>query len=185
MPQSYLTFVSGTLYNLDTMELWRDMKLEEEAEEGIVFNDLQAHNANYTVAGVTYADGLFMQCEITFENTGSNYSVKLINSNNDIFDEDGGILVATPGLTIIPGNAAGLVLTDVNVPALSTDEAEQLEDMWTRLFGGRLYMDPTGKEVITSSTGGAYSEAAIYSDDGATAYDGTSGVAKRDDHVKP
>jgi len=64
--------------------------------------------------------------------------------------------------------------------------SQEMIDMWTRLFGGRLYVNPaTGKEVITDSTGGAFSEADVFSDDGATAYDGTVGVARRDDHVKP
>jgi len=112
IPQSDLDFISGTLYELDTMAFWNEMKALEDGVEGIVFNDLQAHFANYTVAGVTYADAVFMLCEVTFENTGSNYSVKLVGSNNDIFDEDNGILVATPGLTIIPTNAAGLIIVE-------------------------------------------------------------------------
>jgi hypothetical protein len=59
-------------------------------------------------------------------------------------------------------------------------------DMWTRLFGGRLYVDPsTGKEVIRDDAGVLFSEADAWSDDGVTPYDGTVGVARRDDHVKP
>jgi hypothetical protein len=114
IPQADLSFISGTLYELDTMAFWDEMKTNEEDSDGIVFNDLQAHNPDYTVAGVNYADAVFMLCEVTFENTGSNYSVILAGSNNDIFDEDNGILVATPGLTIIPTNAAGLIITDTS-----------------------------------------------------------------------
>lgn len=63
--------------------------------------------------------------------------------------------------------------------------SQEMIDMWTRLFGGQLYQDPTGKEVIRNSTGGTYSEANTYSDDGTTPYDGTVGIARRDGHVKP
>ena len=129
IPQSYLTYVSGTLYELDTMAFWDDMKALEDDEDGIVFNDLQAHFSNYTVAGTTYADAVFMLCEVTFENTGSNYSVRLIGSNNDIFDEDNGILVATPGLTIIPGNAAGLIIAETGTSGLTPAESQALLDI--------------------------------------------------------
>lgn len=65
-------------------------------------------------------------------------------------------------------------------------QADELVDIWTRLFGGRLYVDPvTAKEVISDALGTVYAEADVWSDDGATAYDGTAGIARRDDHVKP
>jgi hypothetical protein len=64
--------------------------------------------------------------------------------------------------------------------------SQEMIDMWTRLFGGRLYVDPsTGKEVIRDDAGVLFSEADAWSDDGVTPYDGTVGVARRDDHVKP
>ena len=63
---------------------------------------------------------------------------------------------------------------------------QEITDIWTRLFSGQLHTDASiGKEVIKDAVGAAYSEADIWSDDGATAYDGTAGVARRDGHVKP
>ena len=63
---------------------------------------------------------------------------------------------------------------------------DELVDIWTRLFGGKLYVDPaTAKEVISDALDVVYSEADVWSDDGVTAYDGTVGVARRDDHIKP
>lgn len=71
-------------------------------------------------------------------------------------------------------------------PSLTPAESEQLDDMWTRLFGGKLYVDPvTAKEVIRDTLDAIYSEADVWSDDGSTPYDGTVGVARRDEHVKP
>jgi hypothetical protein len=63
---------------------------------------------------------------------------------------------------------------------------EEITDLWTRMFGGEFYANPTtGKEVLKDAQGNAYSEADAYSDDGNTAYDGTAGIARRDPHVKP
>jgi hypothetical protein len=148
IPQSDLDFISGTLYEFDTMAFWAEMKTNEEDSDGIVFNDLQAHFANYTVAGVNYADALFMLCEVKFEDTGSNYSVKLIGSNNDIFDEDGGILVATPGLTIIPTNAAGLIIVE------TADAADINAKLATLLAAQDLTNEQANAEHITADSSG-------------------------------
>jgi hypothetical protein len=65
-------------------------------------------------------------------------------------------------------------------------QADELVDIWTRLFGGRLYVDAvTAEEVIRDALGVVYSQANIWSDDGSTPYDGTLGVVRRDEHVKP
>jgi hypothetical protein len=143
IPQADLSFVSGTLYEFDTMAFWAEMKTNEEDIDGIVFNDLQAHNPDYTVAGINYADAVFMLCEVTFENTGSNYSVKLVGSNNDIFDEDNGILVATPGLTIIPTNAAGLIIVE------TADAADINAKLTTLLAAQDLTNEQTAAQHIT------------------------------------
>jgi hypothetical protein len=130
------------------MAFWAEMKTNEEDSDGIVFNDLQAHFADYTVAGVNYADALFMLCEVKFEDTGSNYSVKLVGSNNDIFDEDGGILVATPGLTIIPTNAAGLIIVE-------TADAAAIDAKLALLLAAQdLTNEQANAEHITSRSSG-------------------------------
>jgi len=129
IPQSYLTWITGALYELKSMQFWADLKSEEWSETGIVFSDIQAHNPDYTVVGVNYADAVFMLCEVEFENTGSPYSVRIAESNNDIFDVENGILVPTPGVTVIPGNSAGLVITDKS--GLTTEESQALLNIET------------------------------------------------------
>jgi hypothetical protein len=65
-------------------------------------------------------------------------------------------------------------------------QVDEVVDIWTRPFGGRLYVDDaTAEEVIRDALGTVYSKAKIWSDDGTTPYDGTAGVARRDEHVKP
>ena len=188
IPQSDLSLVTGALYDFDTDAHRLELKAIEASEAGIVFIRTHNHNTAVTIAGVTYARTVEMLngYSITFEDTGSAYAIRYVGSNNNLFDVENGILNVTAKVSYIPGNSAGLIATDVNVPALSTGESEQLADMWTRLFGGRLYENPvTGKEIISGSTGAAYSEADVWSDDGVTGYDGTAGIARRDGHVKP
>lgn len=112
IPQADLTFISGALYELDTLAFFAALKALEASEEGMPFGDLQSHNADYTVAGTTYADSLQMLCQVQFEDTGSAYSVRLAGSNNDIFDVENGVLVPTDKVTVIAGNSAGLVVVE-------------------------------------------------------------------------
>jgi hypothetical protein len=112
VPQSYLTLVSGQLYELDTLAFWAELKALEASEVGIVFDDLQAHNADYTVAGTTYADSVFLKCQVTFEDTGMPYSIRLVGSNNDIFDVEADIYQPVGNIVLIPGNSAGLVIVE-------------------------------------------------------------------------
>ena len=123
IPQDYdhLTLVPGTgsppngSYTLDTYALWQDLKALEASEDGIVFADLQTHNAKYTIAGTTYADAIGFLCELAFYNPVANedWSVILEGSNNDLFDIVNGIYVPEKGtghITVVPGNSAGLVV---------------------------------------------------------------------------
>lgn len=117
IPQDYdhMNEVSaGVLYELDTDALWADLKALEESEVGIVFKDLQARNAAYTVAGTTYAPAVFMQCDVTFEDLGALavYTVQLVGTNNDLWlpKNAGGNLVTQPNVVVSPGNSAGLQL---------------------------------------------------------------------------
>ena len=183
VPQADLTLVSGTLYDLDTDAFRLELKSLEDDEQGMVWPDTHIHNPEVTISGTTYARQVIILAPYTvkFEDTGSAYTVRTIGSNNNILDLGAGILTPTPLVTYFSTNAAGLVS-----PAGQDALTDQMLDIWTRLFGGRLYVNPTtGKEVIKDSLGSAYSEADIYSDDGVTAYDGTTGVARRDEHVKP
>jgi hypothetical protein len=186
VPQSDLSFVSGTLYDLDTNQLRLDLKSIEDSEDGMPFERITTHATEVTVAGVTYARTIEIinGYSLFFEDTGSDYQIRFQGSNNNFFDQENGILVPTPHVSYIPGNSAGLIVTSTS--GLTPTELQYIVDVWTRLFGGRLYVDPaTGKEVIRDNLGNLFSEADVFSDDGITPYDGNLGIARRDDHVKP
>ena len=110
--QADLTFISGTLYDFDTAQFHLDLREYEISVPGAFASITHTHNPEVTVAGITYARvvEIVNGYSITFEDTGSAYSVRLINSNNNIFDIDNGILNPTALLSVVPTNAAGLIL---------------------------------------------------------------------------
>lgn len=111
VPQADLTFVSGTLYELDSNQFRKDVMAVLDDETHIWMPDAFTHNTEVTVAGETYARIIeFINgYSITFENTGSAYTVKIVGSNNNIFDVDNGILNPTSLVTVISTNSAGLI----------------------------------------------------------------------------
>lgn len=109
IPQADLTFVSGTLWTLDTDAVRKECWDLLSSEPYIWLQPCYDHNAEYTVLGVVY----FRKVEwingfsIVLENTGSAYSVSFEGSNNNMFDIENGILIPTPLVTVIGNNSAG------------------------------------------------------------------------------
>jgi hypothetical protein len=110
VPQSYLTNITGTLYELDTNQFRLDLKALEDDEAGMPFPDTHRHNTEVTVVGVTYARviEIINDYSITFED--GQYSVRLAGSNNNFFDVENGILNQNQ-VQVIAQNAAGLIVT--------------------------------------------------------------------------
>ena len=110
IPQADLTFVSGALYELDTDQFRKDVMTLLASEDYIWMDDAYSHNGEVTVAGTTFARTLeFINgYSITFENLV--YSVRLVGSNNNIFDVENGILNPSGNVTVIAQNSAGLVV---------------------------------------------------------------------------
>jgi len=117
VPQSDLTNISGSLYELDTDVLRNDLKTLEASEEGIVFQDTHKHSTSVTVAGTTYARTIEILNSTNSSNTDvyevffnpdTQYSVRLTGSNNNIFDLQNSIL-ANATTQVIPTNSSGLI----------------------------------------------------------------------------
>ena len=126
IPQSYLANVTGTLYKLDT-DAFR-LKLKDiEDDEGIPFPDTHRHSTTVTVAGTTYARAIEIipPYSITFEDL--QYSVRLDGSNNNFFDVEGGILNQNQ-VQVIPGNAAGLIVSGSGVT--EQDKTDIVAGVW-------------------------------------------------------
>jgi hypothetical protein len=104
VPQSYLTHISGALYELDVDQLRLDLKDIEDSEEGMAFPDTHRHNTAVTLSGVTYARTveIINGYTVTFEN--GNYSVRCVGANHNIGD-----VKNVNSVSLIIGNAAGLI----------------------------------------------------------------------------
>lgn len=107
---TFMSLVTGTLYEMDTNAFRLALKDEEDGEVGIVFDDTHDHNTTYTVAGVTYARKfeIINGYQVEFDDTGGAWSCRLAGSNNNIFDVENGVLVQNT-VQVIPGNSAGLI----------------------------------------------------------------------------
>lgn len=106
VPQSFLTYVSGVSYTLDTNTFRLALKDIEGSEDGIVNLPTHRHNTQVVLGGVTYAQfiEIINGYTVTFEETGTPYKVSLIGSNNNILD------VTNLGtVQIASSNSAGLV----------------------------------------------------------------------------
>lgn len=118
VPQSDLTLVSGSLYEHDTDAFWDELKAWEANVTGIVFQDMQSHNPDYTVGGVTYAPKVEVLNATNSSNTDvyeifyspdTSYAVRLTGSNNNLFDKENAIL-ANANVQVLGQNSAGLII---------------------------------------------------------------------------
>ena len=127
IPQSDLTLISGTLYELDTDWFRRELKGLEDSSDGMAFERTHKHNTEVTVAGVTYARFLEIINGYSIEFEAGTYSVRLAGSNNNFFDIENGILVQNT-VQVIAQNSAGLIVTNTGGSSggLTTEEHNKL-----------------------------------------------------------
>jgi hypothetical protein len=130
VPQSYLTFVSGTLYEMDTDQFRLDLKELEASQAGMPFLDTHQHNTEVTIAGDIYARliEIINGYTVTFED--GQYAVKLVGSNNNIFDEG---IINRNQVSIIPTNSAGLIREPGGPPPTA---AEVAAAVWDEILTG-------------------------------------------------
>jgi len=108
VPQSFLTPLGGVRYELNTNSFRLALRDLEDDEAGAPMDITHNHNTTALLGGIEYARILEIinGYTITFEETGSPYSVALIGSNNNILD------VANLGtVQILSNNSAGLIQT--------------------------------------------------------------------------
>ena len=116
IPKLDLTFVVGTLYELDTNAFRLELASVQDSPEGIFADTMYSHNTEVTVAGTTFARTfeIINGWSVEFENGA--YSVALAGSNNNIFDVEAGILVQNT-VQVIAQNSGGLVVKTTSSPS--------------------------------------------------------------------
>ncbi len=139
IPQSDLTWISGTLYEMDTDVFRLALKdWEDDATGGITLYKTHLHNTEVTIVGVTYARAINILApySITFED--SQYTVLLKGSNNNIFDVANGILNQNQ-VQVIPNNSAGLVVvTEAATSITEQDKLDIADREWEETLGSHI-----------------------------------------------
>lgn len=138
VPQADLTPVSGTLFDLDTKVFKETVADEQDSARGMPYIVAIRHNTEVTVAGTTFARTieLINGWSLTFED--GTYTVRLVGSNNNLFDVANGILNQNQ-VQIISQNSAGLITVDTGGTALT---AQQTRDaMLLETSGGDASVD--------------------------------------------
>jgi len=124
--QADLTYLGGSLYELDTDWFRLQLKDLEDSDAGIVFPKTHTHNTQVLLGGIYYARivEIINGFTVTFEDVGSPYIVSLTGSNNNIQD-----VTNLNQVQLKSNNSAGLI----NVVELQHD-----------IFGGEVHYDSNG-----------------------------------------
>jgi len=130
IPQGDLTLVSGTLYELDVNALRLVLKDIEDGDEGMGFPDTHRHNTEVVLSGITYARTfeIINGYTITFEDTGSHYTVRCVGANHNIAD-----VLNFNSVNLIIGNSAGLINSGGGGGGLTTPQAITLDELHAML----------------------------------------------------
>lgn len=153
VPQADLTHVSGTLYELDTEWFKDELTKLEASVYGMPNLRILDHNTSYTVAGVTYArkveiiNGYMVQ----FENGA--YSVRLVGSNNNIFDVENGVLYQN-NVQVISNNAAGLIVKVEQGGTLLTPQQSADFDKMRKYHTNKMEIDANTNRLIVYDDNG-------------------------------
>ena len=104
IPQSYLTHVSGDVYELDVNQFRLDLKSIEGSEEGMPFLDTHRHNTEVGIGGITLSRvvEIINGYTITFEE--GMYIVNLTGANSNILD-----VTNLNQVSIRSANSAGMI----------------------------------------------------------------------------
>lgn len=118
IPQADLAPVSAGLYELDVDTFRLALKDIEDGVDGISFPDTHRHNTQVTLSGVTYSRTfeVINGYTVTFQDTGSPYTVRCVGANHNIAD-----VKNVNQVSLVIGNSGGLIT--VNVAGLSVDSA--------------------------------------------------------------
>ena len=121
IPQSFLTYISASLYELDINELRLALKDIEDSEEGMAFLDTHRHATEATLSGVTYARQLEIINGFTVPFENGSYSVRCVGANHNLGD-----VKNYNSVSLIIGNSAGMVVGSGGITQSDKEEIAEL-----------------------------------------------------------
>ncbi len=152
VPQSYLTLISGTLYELDTDQFRLDLKVIEASEGGIIFEKTHDHNTEVTVAGTTFARSVKILLPYSVEFEDGQYTIVLQGSNNNIFDVANSILLQNQ-VQIISTNSAGLITVVSGSGVTDQDKTDIINGVWNNIVESGLTSEEILKLLLSVAVG--------------------------------
>lgn len=128
VPRADLTHLGGLFYELDVDAFRLALKAIEDDEDGICFPSTHQHNTKVVLSGVTYASTveIINGYTVEFEDVGSPYVVTCVGANHNIAD-----VKVVNQVSLIIGNAAGLIVSETGVSGLTPDESTKLMSLDT------------------------------------------------------
>lgn len=142
VPQSYLTLVSGSLYELNVNALRLSLKNIEDSEDGMSFPDTHRHNTQVTLAGVTYARTLEIINGYTVAFEDGQYTVRCVGANHNLAD----VKVANQ-VALIVGNAAGLITVTQGSGVTAQDKTDIVNMVLDEVLAGHLAAGTLGQAI--------------------------------------
>jgi len=153
IPKTDLTFISGTLYELDTNDFRLQLKAWEASVEGMVQLVTHVHNTEVTVAGVVYARTVSILPPYSIEFEDGQYTVILKGSNNNIFDVASNILEQNQ-VQVIPTNSAGLIVVTQDTGTLLTPEQSANFEKMRKYHTNKMEIDGDANQLIVYEDNG-------------------------------
>lgn len=104
VPQDYLTPLSGSLYSLNVDDFRKELKLIEESDEGIVFEDTHEHITEVILSGIAYARFVRIINDFTVEFENGSYGVVATGANHNLLD-----VKVFNQVSLLTQNSSGLI----------------------------------------------------------------------------
>lgn len=149
IPQADLTHLSGANYELDADAFRIALKDLEDDEIGITYPSTHIHNTAVSLSGVTYARviQIINGYTITFEDTGTPYTVSITGANTNFAD-----VKNVNQVSLIIGNSAGLIMVDSSGAGVDVNAIASA--VWDKLLADHTIDGSAGKALSTASSGG-------------------------------
>ena len=142
VPQSYLTFLSGSDYELDVDQFRKDLNNIQDSEEGMPFLDTHRHNTEVVLGTITLARvvEIINGYSVTFED--GQYIVNLTGANNNLLD-----VTNLNQVSIRSSNSAGLITVISGSGVLPQDIVDIADAVLDETLAGHTDSDSVGEAL--------------------------------------